>query len=154
LKEAVKCWFCQAVFESENDQNEPIDKQGEIAQNEKEHFQDQEAQSGEDIPEWLKKVRALKAADQPKEEEKPDWEQHDLFPTSDEPKRSRLNKQSLKKAKKKIARIKIPDQEKQLDMEEKGVLKDNKDLASTTSTDHKDEPDTFSDELPEGFTKI
>ena len=73
LIEAVKCWFCQAVFESENDQNEPIDKQGEIAQNEKEHFQDQEAQSGENIPEWLKKVRALKAADQPKEEEKPDW---------------------------------------------------------------------------------
>jgi len=155
LLEALKCWFCQTLFESENVEKERIDEFSEKENNKNKNFPNQEqAQIDENIPDWLKKVRALKAADQPEEEKKPDWEQSDLFPTADESKKRSPKKTPRKKEKKKTVPIKTPDQKKPAHVKGKGSPQGHEDPGSMTSQEEIDEPGTLSDELPKGFTKF
>jgi hypothetical protein len=82
LPEAEKCWYCQALLK-ETTQGEPGDDEVKTT----EEIGVQEHSAGglepekivEDIPEWLKRVRELKKADQPEEEEEDQWRQQILF---------------------------------------------------------------------------
>jgi len=81
LPEAEKCWYCQTPLrtQEENSDTEP----GEDLDVSAEMHEANEMHSGEkpdeDIPEWLKRIRELKKADQPEEEEEDQWRQQILF---------------------------------------------------------------------------
>ena len=81
LNEAKKCWFCQT--ELVTPEEEPTEGLAKTLQDADTHSENPDEASGEEesenIPEWLRRVRQLKEADAPPEEETPDWEQTKLF---------------------------------------------------------------------------
>lgn len=82
LAEAVKCWYCQEALEKQSGlKGEPVPQ--EPPANQEEQAQPEaEAQADNretDLPEWLKRIRAMKEADLQKEEERSRWQQQVLF---------------------------------------------------------------------------
>lgn len=85
LIEAEKCWYCQVPFLKE-DQNveEPAVEEVEMPDQPDSHEDagaglESAAQTNEDIPEWLKRIRDMKAEEQEKEAERIRWQQQALF---------------------------------------------------------------------------
>ncbi|MBM3138157.1 MAG: hypothetical protein FJZ98_08220 [Chloroflexi bacterium] len=82
LPEAEKCWYCQTLLKEfmEGDHgDEDTISIGEF-ENEPHLLGGSEPErTVEDIPEWLKRVRELKKADQPEEEDEDRWQQQILF---------------------------------------------------------------------------
>ena len=81
LPEAEKCWYCQTPLRTHEEN--PVTETGEDldvsadAQVSAETHAEEKAEA--DIPEWLKRIRELKKADQPEEEEEDQWRQQILF---------------------------------------------------------------------------
>jgi len=82
LPEAEKCWYCQALLK-ETSPGDLVDEEAKVIE---ELGIDGLSPAGlepenniENIPEWLKRVRELKKADQPEEEEEDQWRQQILF---------------------------------------------------------------------------
>lgn len=82
LPEAEKCWYCQTLLK-ETAQGEPEDDEAKTTEETgvEEHSAvgPESEKNVEDIPEWLKRVRELKKADQPEEEQEDQWRQQILF---------------------------------------------------------------------------
>lgn len=81
LPEAEKCWYCQTPLHtheenSETETGEDLDVPAEMQETDEMHSG---KKLDEDIPEWLKRIRELKKADQPEEEEEDQWRQQILF---------------------------------------------------------------------------
>lgn len=85
LAEAVKCWYCQEILETQSQPDEDAEPMVPVsdgidapAQDEGQESEDAEALEKE-IPEWLKRIRALKEAEMTEEEERIRWQQQALF---------------------------------------------------------------------------
>ena len=85
LAEAVRCWYCQVMLEKESQPDEDELPLQEASDDVSSPPQD-EAQEPEgtetpeaEIPEWLKRIRALKEAEMKEEEERSRWQQQALF---------------------------------------------------------------------------
>jgi hypothetical protein len=160
LFEAEKCWYCQIDLqdikrnEMESHSTESIN--GDISQD-KAEISNSTEESEQFIPEWLKRVRELKEADQPPEENDPSWEQQHLFEieNNDFIGKKTINKKPSPKKKVKIE--KKNDNPADL-AEQKPYVYQKKDtteiqeIVETEPTDQED--DALSHDLPEGFTKI
>lgn len=150
LIEAEKCWYCQTSLqdikssETESHSTVPID--GNISSNNEEIFNSIE-ETEQDIPFWLKRVRELKEADQPPEEDDPSWQQQDLFKTE-------INVQKRKKSDKKQPSSRKEISHKEIIREKKNdnpaELPEEKPESGSTSQ----EDDALSHDLPDGFTKL
>ena len=96
LIEAEKCWYCQFPLEKPADKETKTDRGSEDEVDPQSGEQDQGIETSNtkgnenDIPEWLKRVRELKKADQEDEEEDDEWRQEKLFGgvTEEKPQRS------------------------------------------------------------------
>ena len=88
LPEAEKCWYCQIPLVKEEPSG-PIDEEAEEASAETNLNTSQEKKAPtpepeKDIPDWLKRVRELKARDTVEEEEEDQWRQQGLFAGAEE----------------------------------------------------------------------
>ena len=85
LVEAEKCWYCQVPFIKEDQiVEEPASEESEMPDQPDSNEDagaglESAAQSKEDIPEWLKRIRDMKAEEQEKEAERIRWQQQALF---------------------------------------------------------------------------
>jgi len=87
LPEAVKCWYCQEILERQAHPSEdgmpPISATDQDDAVKRADGYELGADTPEAvIPDWLKRIRALKEADQKKEEERSRWQQNVLFSSS------------------------------------------------------------------------
>jgi len=81
LAEAVKCWYCQKILESDSEKKIPEETPDAILKTNLQDFDDKERmgnQEGE-VPDWLRRIRELKKADQELEDESERWQQEQLF---------------------------------------------------------------------------
>ena len=114
----------------------------------------------QNIPDWLRRIRELKEADQPPEEKDPNWRQQDLFVSEEKPQKKKVRgkkRTSLKektahyqsKRKKADNQILLTEQNKRpKQTNDAGIQK--KHIMEKLEKD----PETLSDELPEGFIKL
>lgn len=84
LSEAEKCWYCQSPIPHETPEGE-TETSFEEAFDTSEPAQppvtasDIETTTNEDIPEWLRRIRALKTQEIQEDEERTRWQQQALF---------------------------------------------------------------------------
>ncbi len=160
LPEAEKCWYCQALLK----ETSPGDLVDEEAKAIEELGVDEHSPAGmepenniEDIPEWLKRVRELKKADQPEEEEEDQWRQQILFES--QAKERSASKTSVSKPR--------PASKPNEDKPESALKEDGQPLFIHQSKNHEaessqfetddtesDETDQGNAELPDGFTPL
>ena len=93
LIEAEKCWYCQTILEKNTGENQ----EGVSAistetddQVEKKMVSGDEKGPDQDIPEWLKRIRELKEADQPPKEKDPNWQQQTFFTSEKKQKKQKI----------------------------------------------------------------
>ena len=165
LIEAEKCWYCQTSLqdikssETESPSAEPID--GNI-RNDNEEIPSSTKETKQEIPEWLKRVRELREADQPPEEDDPSWQQQNLFKTENNVHKRKKLDEKKPPSRKEIARKELNSKKKndnpaELPEENPYVFQgknnaDTQEKPETGPTDQED--DAFSHDLPEGFTKL
>lgn len=156
LPEAEKCWYCQKPLEKPSGEFGSSEQTSEEIINISPGNNPQPGDGPpveEDIPEWLKRVRELKQADQTEEEEEDQWRQQILFTgVSDkepvkkarkpEPRSTKKNKPA--KSVEPPSKSPRPTLKKELQREEPPSLK----------SDHEDESEEGQDELPDGFTPL
>lgn len=163
LIKAKKCWYCQIILEKHTGKSqkntlsvpkinhEKIEK---IADPEEKKLTDQ------NIPEWLRRIRELKKADQPPEEKDPNWRQQDLFVSEEKPQKKRIRGKKQTSLKEKTThhhskRKKVDDQiirteQKKLPKQANDTDIQKKHIMEKLEKDS----ETLSDELPEGFIKL
>ncbi len=159
LAEAEKCWYCQTPLVKE-EQSESGDENPSAKKPEKEQpaqsSKSQEFEAEEDIPEWLKRVRELKARDYPVEEEEDQWQQQGLFGESEKkkessPKASRKSQkktdQPAEKGKKEKSKRSAP--QPKLDINKQTDKEDSKKIEESKSGDENPSKD-----LPDGFVQF
>lgn len=162
LVEAVKCWYCQTNLEENPEKaqegNSLIPNIEDDVREKKTHPKDV-TQADQNIPEWLLRIRELKAADQPPEED-PNWQQRDLFPSEEKiqkqqkPRKKRpatkeKTTHSTSKTNKKDNQSSRPKHKKN---SSQAIDANNQEQSSKENLDKDSE--NLSDELPEGFTKL
>ena len=152
LLEAIKCWYCQSALEKVkekkpkmHDTDENIIKKEEVSQ--------KKPQEENNIPEWLKRVRELKAADQPPDED-PNWHQNDLFPTEKETQKQQMKDKTQSAQKKSTSTKKTVrrSQKKKKEPSPTDLIKGGKERKRAQNS--KKSPDQSPDELPEGYIKL
>ena len=163
LIEAVKCWYCQTTLEEsmgkaqEENPVIPISDDEEVV---KKALPEDESQFEQNIPEWLKRVRELKEADQPPEEDDPNWHQRDLFPSEEKPKKQKSPGKKPLNLKENTAHPKSKTKKKDdqpINSEHKNSPRQNNDAdkkEQRTMENTGKDSDNLSDELPDGFTKL
>lgn len=156
LGEAEKCWYCQVVLIKDNNGS----KAPEILQD----FQAKdtiwnskpEETPDENVPDWLKRVRELRKADQP-EEEINQWQQEKLFTgqAEEEPrpdKRPETPRKPVQKPDqpdpKSAELVDQPAFEPISDPEHQVIMDKDKDES------HEEDTDLSEGELPEGFLPL
>lgn len=155
LTEAKKCWFCQVDLQQvETDTTQETSLDNDLQSNNLKNGIPAVGKATDDkmnIPDWLRRVRELKAADNPPEEEIPDWEQQELFQdneSSDKKSKTRRKKSSshvkIRHPKRTSTPKKTTKHKEAQDQQEKNPQPEPSDI----------ELDNLSDDLPEGFTKI
>ena len=163
LIEAKKCWYCQAALEEKiwgSQEKIPVVPKAADDTVEKKIEPKDEMRTDQNIPEWLKHVRELKEADQPPEEKDPNWRQQGLFRSGEKSKKkeARGKKQSPLKEKPAHDHSKSKKRDDQI-----LKTKQNKHSKQTKDSDIQKQhaiekldkdPETLSDELPQGFTKL
>ena len=101
LAEAVKCWYCQELLEKPAGQQEDAEPEDPAAAP-MEMVEGEQIAPGEsrenEIPEWLKRVRAMKETEQQKEEERIRWQQQGLFSSATQPARPNARLETRKRA--------------------------------------------------------
>jgi hypothetical protein len=160
LPEAEKCWYCQALLK-ETSQGKRGDEESKTIEghgvNDHSPAELELEKNIEDIPEWLKRVRELKKADQPEEEEEDQWRQQILF-------ESQVKEKSASKP---LGSKPRPASKPYEDKPESALKEDEQPLFIHQSKNHEAESsqfetdDTESDEtnqgnaeLPDGFTPL
>lgn len=165
LIEAEKCWYCQISLqdikssEIENHSTDSI--KGKLSSDE-EVIPNSIEEAEQEIPEWLKRIRELKEADQPPEENDPSWQQQDLFNNENKVGKSKSSNTKKSASSKKISRKNINKEKKNDNPAElpegkpyvfhRKINADVQEKPGTESTNQED--DALSHDLPEGFTKI
>jgi hypothetical protein len=159
LKEAVKCWYCQMDLEKpakEENDGEPLSEDRRLEEDQQSDAYSDRTQSeaSEDIPEWLKRIRELKKADQQAEEEKDQWQQQRLFGTPESKRSGKPHKkESTNPAHQKPDKTQDPlDEDKQPHLEEKPPEEKPAGKAQPEIEDDEIEPST--EDLPEGFVRF
>lgn len=147
-KNAVRCWFCQIEFEKKDAYPQQTSLLKDPVEGEENAGKSSFIQSSvepnhnnnhEDIPEWLKRIRELQAAEEQEENKEESWHQDSFLdeetdPAEDEQGEKIVNYPSESGKKNPIEK---PVNEKQVSLnQEKDVLENE------------------SDNLPEGFTKL
>ena len=84
LSEAEKCWYCQLPLPHETPEGETeasFEEAFDISESTQSPLTaaDAETSMNEDIPEWLSRIRALKAHEIQEDEERTRWQQQALF---------------------------------------------------------------------------
>lgn len=160
LPEAEKCWYCQTLLK-ETSQGDPGDEEAktieELGIDEVSPAELEPEKNIEDIPEWLKRVRELKKADQPEEEEEDQWRQQILF-------ESQVKEKSASKP---LGSKPRPASKPYEDKPESALKEDGQPLFIHQSKKHEaessqfetddtelDETDQGNAELPDGFTPL
>ncbi len=163
LIEAEKCWYCQAALEKNkggSEENIPVvPKAADDAVDIKIEPKD-EMRTAQNIPEWLKRVRELKEADQPPEEKDPNWQQQDLFTSGKKPRKKEARGKKQSSLKEKPAhhhpkRKKKDDQLLKTDQKKHSRQTNDSDIQEHHKSERlESDSETLSDELPQGFTKL
>ena len=167
LREAEKCWYCQSPIPHET-------PEGETKASFKEAFDTSESAQppvtasdtetnvvNEDIPEWLSRIRALKAQEIQEDEERTRWQQQALFagknPESVSQQRKSKNPPAHPPRRRSVQPADEDNQEKDAEPAKPSSL------ALTQSSDNntgqvspmQESPDELPpDDLPEGFTPL
>lgn len=102
--QAENCRYCQAPLDkpatSPSEQLfEPVDKSEFIkTRSSPKNKTEEDAQNDEDVPEWLKRIRELKKADDERELEKEKWRQQTLFGQENHQTTKQEHRSSVKKS--------------------------------------------------------
>jgi hypothetical protein len=150
LFEAEKCWYCQTNLQDVKDaeiKNGSDGQQKKVLDHLSQEEFDPNNEPEQNIPEWLKRVRELKEADKPLEENDPGWQQQNLFDSEKEP-------QKKNKTEKKTPINQSLGARKDKNNQKKN---DNPLEFSTTNQISKEldqEVSESSEDLPDGFTKL
>ena len=163
LIEAEKCWYCQTVLERDlmtgGEGNSTVPQEKPSTADTKTKPADQ-MQIDQDIPDWLKRIRELKKADEPPEEEDPDWQQQNLFRPEGQSQKQKLQEKKHSSAKENTARQTPPNETSdslplKTEQEEPVSQSNGAELQNINEVGYQEQnPDTLSDELPDGFTKL
>lgn len=165
LVEAKKCWYCQTSLEDikNAEESEPFINQS-FAKNDDEVDHDLKSKAEDDrpLPDWLKRIRELKEADQPPEEQDPNWQQENLFNTESNPpketKSSSKNTSKPQNSNQKETKKEVKDDAPTELIEEKPyvyIRKESREVTDTNSPEPIDqEEQDLSTDLPAGFTKL
>ena len=163
LIEAEKCWYCQTILEKNMGKNKektsviPKVIDDEI---EKKIIPEDEMRSDQNIPNWLKRIRELKEADQPPEEEDPNWQQQGFFTPEEKPQKQEIGGKKQSPLEKKTAqhfskRKKKDDPLLKTEKRKRTNQTNDTDTQKQHATEKLDkDSETLSDELPQGFTKL
>jgi hypothetical protein len=163
LIEAEKCWYCQTILEKnmgENKEKSSVIPKAIDDEVEKKIVPEYEEQSNQNIPDWLKRVRDLKEADQPPEERDPNWQQQDLFISKEKPQKQEIQDKKQSSMKEKTAhpntkKGKKDDQLLQTEQKKQSKQTSDADIQKKHAMKNLNkDSETLSDELPEGFTKL
>jgi len=163
LIEAEKCWYCQTILEKnigENQEGASSISTETDDQVEKKMIPGDEKRPDQNIPEWLKRIRELKEADQPPKEKDPNWQQQTFFTSEEKQKKQKTRGKKRPPTKEKAVHhntknIKTDDQ--LLKTEEQKRPKHKLDAGSQEKhalVKGKKDSETLSEELPKGFTKL
>ena len=162
LPEAEKCWYCQAPLKPDDNAASSLNE----AVGEDESFivegtSQETSKSDEqerDIPDWLKRVRELKKADQPEEDEVDQWRQQILFEkpdkemaegeiqTAEKPQSHSVSRKTSEKPKPQVNLKDQPELESKVDRPKGSPDLENEKSETETSDEN--------DELPDGFTPM
>ena len=165
LFEAKKCWYCQTNLEDikqSEDEEQSINQSFAKNDDEVSHSSASQPEDDRPIPDWLKRIRELKDADQPPKEDDPSWQQEDLFhskstspketkPTSKNP--SKPQNTGQKETKKDLKKDDSAES-----IEDKPYVykrKDGREEPDPHVPDTLDQgEEDLSHDLPDGFTKL
>ena len=157
LVEAEKCWYCQILLVKttgeETQTEEVLDSSvdNSTPENTKENFQGEE-EPEQDLPEWLKRIRELKKADQPVEEVD-QWQQEKLFTGQTEEKGKRTEHPEIPR--RLVKSLREPDPKPVIPADqplfEEAPAKENLQEQVESGDADSDHPEN---ELPEGFTPL
>ncbi len=160
LPEAEKCWYCQTPLRTheenpETDTGEDFDVSAETQEASEMHSVEK---PDEDIPDWLKRIRELKKADQPEEEEEDQWRQQILFDSGhNEPSKKKPSRASTPRLAAKSDHDKSSphsDIEEEPLQNEKAQSLPDPHLDRREPDDNTEAIDPGDDELPEGFMPL
>lgn len=159
LPEAEKCWYCQTPLRTheenpDTETSEDLDVSAEMQEAGAMHAGEN---PDEDIPEWLKRIRELKKADQPEQEEEDQWRQQILFDSG----QNEPSKKKPRAATPRPAAKSDPDKSSpQAAMEDEPPQNEEVQPLPDPILDQKEEDDDpqaidpGDDELPDGFTPL
>ncbi|HSL86463.1 MAG TPA: zinc ribbon domain-containing protein [Bacteroidales bacterium] len=161
LPEAKLCWYCQTTLQVE-DEEASLNSETEVGTNAPSSNETMESDSetvkvGDDIPDWLKRIRDLKKADQPEEEEEDKWRQQILFESQkDEKDRKRKEKATPKPSSKTSFDETRTKQhiENQPSSSDENAPSQNPIIEIDMKGDEMDSPQDGEGDLPEGFKPL
>ena len=150
LFEAEKCWYCQTNLQEvkQSDMKCISDDKSEEVLDFSTHTDPlNNEESEQNIPEWLKRVRELKEADSPHEEDDPGWQQQDLFVLDE---KSQNNNRTEKK--KTINKSLGAQKDKNIQQKNDNPVEFSETNQSQNELDQ--EISEYPEDLPDGFTKL
>jgi len=145
LSQAEKCWYCQAPLEEQKEtkqnsllsEEELLDQSGEGSSFVQSAMDEESGDQSNAIPEWLRRVRELIAAEKHDEEPVDDWQQQQLFDV----------------AEKKAAKPAKPISRPKDSIPAPHIQKEQKDPEPEIKKPTDPQP-PVSEELPKGFTHL
>jgi hypothetical protein len=161
LPEAVKCWYCQIPLKKEEEDSQPsldnIPPEASKPQKDDQQAQIDAENEGEDIPDWLRRIREKKKEEQAKEEEKDQWQQQNLFIKGEKP--ADAAPKAKKKPDKPAGKSQRPAPKKKAAPQAKPVVNKEaqskeKPKSSTPTKKDAPNPDNQEEDLPDGFIKF
>lgn len=164
LAEAERCWYCQKPFNKgvEAPEDEPLPENATVEEDDHIGLINKIASEPEEIdseiPDWLKRIRELKQAEQEQQEEDDLWRQEKLFGSlGDESRQKTRRKTETRLSAGKMDEIKKSPPKTNTPPNLEMIAYDEK-KASLAPTEDDMEPETPSDggqgELPNGFTPL
>lgn len=160
LPEAEKCWYCQTPLRihEENPETETSEDLDVSAEMQEADDMNSAEKPDADIPEWLKRIRELKKADQPNEGEEDQWRQQILFDSGqNEPSKKKPSRASPPKPVSKLDPDKSLPQSAVDDeppQNEEAQPLPNPILDQKEAEDDLEAIDPGDEELPDGFTPL
>lgn len=163
LPEAERCWYCQhplAETQPAPDESAPGAAEG-TGQESALPLEEEQIQgdgiSDNDIPEWLKRVRELKKADQPEEEPEDQWRQPILFGSASQSAAPKAQKKPANRLPAKPAPTRS-DKDSTIDTQQSLAPVENEefkqDLPGTDGNEADEETPGSNDQLPQGFKPL
>ena len=150
LFEAEKCWYCQTNLQEVKQSDMKCISEDKIEEvldfpTHSDPLTNEEPE--QNIPEWLKRVRELKEADLPHEEDDPGWQQQDLFALDE---KSQKNNRTEKKK----TLNKRMDAHKDKNIQQKNDYPVEFSETNQPQKELDQEISDYPEDLPDGFTKL